>query len=379
MRFCYDVTRRLSIGVLLAVVGSLAGSAAAQAQATPPATGQPGQSQPSATQRLPQATRSVAPIGGRPQTQRQPTTANPSVASKPGQPAGAVPVPPAGPPPTGPTPPFLLNSREQELLDKFLVRWEQQNSKTKTFKCKFKRREFDQALTDDKAKNHLRSEGTGEVKYKQPDHGIFEVQKETEFNENQHKYEQKTDGLDHWVCDGIAIYEFVPADKKLKVHPLPKEMQGEAIADGPIPFIFGAKVEKMKQRYWIRDITPKEEVGQRVWMEVFPKYQHDAANFSSAVLVLNDADLSLYGLEITQAGGVQRSQYVFSDVIINDSWEILKRDFKEPRTPTGWTKEVDPPPDANPQPVQQSPQQTAAPTATARQTKPATPAAPSKR
>ena len=44
-------------------------------------------------------------------------------------------------------------------------------------------------------------------------------------------------------------------------------MQGEAIADGPIPFIFGAKVDKMKQRYWIRDITPKEEIGKRTWLE----------------------------------------------------------------------------------------------------------------
>ena len=33
-------------------------------------------------------------------------------------------------------------------------------------------------------------------------------------------------------------------------------MRGEAIADGPIPFISGAKADKMKQRYWIRDITP---------------------------------------------------------------------------------------------------------------------------
>ena len=55
----------------------------------------------------------------------------------------------------------------------------------------------------------------------------------------------------------------MPAEKKLKVHPLPKEMQGEAIADGPVPFIFGAKADKMKQRYWIRDVTPKEEIGQR--------------------------------------------------------------------------------------------------------------------
>jgi TIGR03009 family protein len=269
-----------------------------------------------------------------------------------------------------------LNAREQELLDKFLARWEEQNSKTKTFKCKFKRREFDTALSDEEAKNHLRSSGAGEVKYKQPDHGMFRVLEETEFNGNTHKYEKLTAGLDHWVCDGKAIFEFVPADKVLKVHPLPKEMQGEAIADGPIPFIFGAKVDKMKQRYWIRDITPKEEIGQRTWLEVFPKYQHDAVNFSSAKLVLNDPDLSIYGLEITQAGGNQQSQYVFSDVLINDRWEIVKGDFAAPKTPSGWTKVVDPPPDAPDSPAHPQP---AGPGATAQQPKGAAPAAPAKR
>ena len=63
-------------------------------------------------------------------------------------------------PPAGPTAPFQLNSREQELLDKTLARWEEQNSHTKTFKCKFKRREYDKTLTDEEAKNHLRSSGS---------------------------------------------------------------------------------------------------------------------------------------------------------------------------------------------------------------------------
>ena len=264
------------------------------------------------------------------------------------------------------------------MLDKVLARWEEQNTRTKTFKCKFKRREYDTTLTDEEAKNHVRSEGSGEVKYKQPDHGMFRIVESTEFNGNTHKYEKRTvtDGLDHWVCDGTAIYEFVPAESKLKVHPLPKEMQGEAIADGPIPFIFGAKVDKMKQRYWIHDVTPKEEIGQRTWLEVFPKYQHDAANFSSAILVLNDTDLSIYGLEVTQAGGNQQSRYVFSDVIINDRFEVFKGDFAAPKTPRGWTKEVDPPPTDLERP---EPQKPAAAQATARQPKGAAPATPAKR
>jgi TIGR03009 family protein len=382
MRFLHDVARRLSIGAILTAVTAIgliervavAQSSATQPPATqPPATQAPA-TQPPAIQRLPQPGRAAAAAGNRPQAQqRTPPGAAPRVATGPGQaaPGSAAPAAAAAPP-AGPTPPFLLNSREQELLDKFLARWEEQNAKTKTFKCKFKRWEYDTTLTDEEAKNHLRSVGAGEVKYKQPDHGMFRILEETEFNGNEHKYEKLTAGLDHWVCDGTAIYEFVPAESVLKVHPLPKEMQGEAIADGPIPFIFGAKVDKMKQRYWIHEVTPKEEIGQRTWLEVFPKYQHDAVNFSSAKLVLNDSNLSIFSLEITQAGGSQQSRYAFSDVRINDKWgEIINRDFAAPKTPPGWTKVVDPSPDA---PDQSAPQQPAAPAATAQQPK-GTPAA----
>jgi hypothetical protein len=255
MRFLHDVALRLSIGAMMtavAAIGSIERSALAQSPAAQSPAAQPPTTQvptaqspttpPPVTQRLPQPGRAAAAPGNRPQTpQRTPSAASPRVATAPGQPAsglvppGAVPPGAVAPalvvPPAGPTPPFLLNSREQELLDKFLARWEEQNSKTKTFKCKFQRREFDDALSDEEAKNHLRSSGAGEVKYKQPDHGMFHIVEESEFNGNTHKYEKRSDGLDHWVCDGKAIYEFVPAEKVLKVHPLPKEMQGEAIAD----------------------------------------------------------------------------------------------------------------------------------------------------
>ena len=168
----------------------------------------------------------------------------------------------------------------------------------------------------------------------------------------------------------------MPADKKLKVHPLPKEMQGEAIADGPIPFIFGAKADKMKQRYWIRDITPKEEIGKHTWLEVFPKYQHDAVNFSSAMLVLNDPTSRSTACKSSIPAASSGPAYIFSDVIINDPLAIVKGDFAAPSTPWGWTKEVDPPPDASDQP---EPQSRPLPAATARQPKTAAPATPAKR
>ncbi len=321
MRFLHDVARRLSIVAMLiavTVIGRIERAALAQAPAAQPSATQPAADQPAATQRLPQPGRAAA-TGAKPAAkQAAPPSNGPRVATNGPQAATAAGAPAAGPVPPVPAPPFQLNTREQELLDKTLAQWETKNSATKKFKCKFERYEYDSMLKQySEAKDNLRSKSTGEVKYKQPDHGMFRIVETTEFNANDNKYEKRTEGLEHWVCDGAAIYEFVPADKKLKIHPLPEEMQGEAIADGPIPFIFGAKVDKMKQRYWIRDVTPKEEIGKHTWLEAFPKYQHDAGNFSSALLLLH-TDFTIKGLQIILPGGQQRTAFIFSDVVIND-------------------------------------------------------------
>ena len=53
---------------------------------------------------------------------------------------------------------------------------------------------------------------------------------------------------EHWVCDGTSIYEYRTEQKQLVERPIPKEMQGKAIVDGPLPFLFGAEAAKLKQR-----------------------------------------------------------------------------------------------------------------------------------
>ena len=106
---------------------------------------------------------------------------------------------------------------------------------------------------------------SGVIKFKPPDQGRFEVTKMHEYDPNVKKGPKEPlltevkENLENWVCDGKAIHEFVPnSDGKggeHRIHPIPQEMQGEAIADGPVPFIFGAKAEKLKARYWIKEST----------------------------------------------------------------------------------------------------------------------------
>ena len=146
--------------------------------------------------------------------------------------------------------------------------------------------------------------GTGYIHFRAPDQAAYCVSKLKEFDPTKKDYVVKSDkdALDHWLCDGKSIFEYNLTKKQLIERRITAEMQGKAIADGPLPFIFGAKADQLKRRYWMRDVTPKEELGKQIWLEAFPKFQQDAANFQRATVILNEADFLPIGLEIVLPG-----------------------------------------------------------------------------
>ena len=154
---------------------------------------------------------------------------------------------------------------------------------------------------------------------------------------------------------------------------LPPELQGKAISDGPLPFIFGAKAEQLKRRYWMRDVTPKDDIGKTVWLEAWPKSQQDAANFQRATVILNDADFMPLGLQIILPGIQNRDPnkpsanqaYSFDEGKVNSL--LSKWNFPAPRLSpaqvlAGWRHVVEeagqpdtPPPDGGPKQAQRKP------------------------
>ena len=85
---------------------------------------------------------------------------------------------------------------------------------------------------------------------------------------------------EHWVCNGTSIYEFRHGDRQLRETKLPPELRGKAISDGPLPFVFGAKADTLKKRYFMRLVTPPG-VTDQIWLESLPRFQADAANFAT--------------------------------------------------------------------------------------------------
>jgi len=225
--------------------------------------------------------------------------------------------------------PFQLDARQQAQVDWVLKHWEERSSKTDTFRCDFTRYEYDPeaprpAGTDPNSPVH---QDRGEIRYESPDRGLFSV-------------EQPETRQERWVCDGESVFEYKFDMKKLVEYPLPPELQGKAIANGPLPFIFQAEADSLKRRYWLRLTTPPG-TREQIWIEAFPKHQQDRANFRRAELILDARRMQPQALQITLPQGNVRHSYVFTNIKVNDPLGFLHGNPFSATTPIGWKKVVE--------------------------------------
>jgi TIGR03009 family protein len=372
-------TRRLSLGTLAA--GTLAamfwlgvGSSFAQ-QATAP---RPGAPQPIAPRPITGSARITSeparPAGTRPQALAAPgqTLAAPGQAPAPGGVADPRPVtrpvqqvpaptgtpagtgrpagqsgPPAGPvTPAGPPQGFPLPAAEQQRVDQVLAYWEAKTSEIVTFQTRFTRQNFDFVFGE---KDKPRTVDKGIVRYSAPDKGEMKVEEVWKYNPQPADPKQPYDREEvqfgeWWLCDGISIYQFDSRNRTLTETRLPPEMQGQAIGDGPLPFLFGAKAATMKERYWIREVTPKDSASGEYWLEAYPKRQSDAANFDKLLvkLTLHKEQLLPSAMKVFNKQG--HMTYHFEDQTPNDPRHRLAgflKYFVRPSVPRGWTKVIE--------------------------------------
>jgi len=232
-----------------------------------------------------------------------------------------------------------LTPEQQAALDQLLTAWEARNARVTTWSCTFYKWEYNAWSPADAPGERLAfSESTGEIKYAAPDKGLFRVKSSKQWNPEQRRYEPRPAGTgEHWVCNGSSIYEFRHPERQLRETKLPPEMQGKAISEGPLPFVFGAKAATLKRRYQMRIITPPG-VTDQVWLEALPRFQVDAANFSKVELILQAADLMPFAIQIYKPGGQDRDVYQFDPrTSLIDRGLDLIRDFSRPLTPLGYT------------------------------------------
>ncbi|MEM9352605.1 MAG: TIGR03009 domain-containing protein [Planctomycetota bacterium] len=276
-------------------------------------------------------------------TTQGPTTAGPTTpqqAGQLGQPAAA---------PAAPGPPFRLSEVEQEFVDQILVMWENNSQQVKTFTCNFERWEYDPVFGPGSKIPMIKS--TGRLSYQKPDKGSFKIEEIRRWNAQAADgkgdwVHQKDEVGEHWVCDGLSVYEYNHLKKQLVVQPLPPEMQGKSIVDGPLPFLFGAEAEKLKRRYWIH--SPESD-AESIRLTAYPRTQADAANYDHVDILLVRKTMMPEAIQVTMPNKRNQAFYRFEKPAVNDAMEKLFGFFKTPRTPLGWKKVVLDAPPTSPQ------------------------------
>lgn len=252
--------------------------------------------------------------------------------------AGAASEPRVATVPAAPVLPAPLSPQEQAALDQLLAAWEARSEAVRTWSCTFHKWEYNAWSPAGPSGDRLAfSESTGELKYAAPDKGLFRVKESKQWSPEASRYEVLgSDTGEHWVCNGESIYEFRHTERTLVETRLPPEMRGKAISDGPLPFVFGAKADTLKNRYWMRIITPPG-VHEQVWLEAVPRFQADAANFSKVEIILQARDLMPFAIQIFKPGGKDRDVYQFDpkNNMINMAFNMLQN-FAKPITPFGY-------------------------------------------
>ena len=302
----------------------------------------PWRSSPSGTQ--PRQTTTPAqtqPAGG--QQYVPPKQAYPS---RMGQPAAARPRPNLNPIQPGPQQPpwWPLAPAYQQYVDQVLKIWEQRGEQINVFRSRFAKRVHE---PDHTGTVRLKYSVLGEVKYKKPDKGSFEIICDE-------KKRQDTSRAEKWICDGHSFYQYVNETKTLEQEILPPDQRGKMLSDGPVPFLFGAKAEKMKQLYWIRPLAAPKDRNE-IWLEIWPRTQEGTSKFRRAEVRLSATDMRPVGVRCFLAGQQVRGRdgrirvlppsnesYTFYETVINPNslTDIFRgNDFKA-HLPSGWTKVV---------------------------------------
>jgi len=264
-------------------------------------------------------------------------------------------------PQRAPFPP--LSAKDAQYLDSVLKYWEHSSSKINVYECNFTRWQYDpvfaRVINPKTGQLMAKTIASGVIKFAAPDKGLYEVEKQYQIVPPRARGEQPTYapagelGLEKWICDGKAVFEFDYPRKRLVERPLPANMQGRAIAEGPLPFLFGAKVDQIKRRYWVRPLPLPQGVKDEYWIEAYPKRQQDAARYKKVEVILSKSPflpkaIHIYDVNYDPRSNPVRSSFSFENRKVNpseilqklDVLNLFKKQFYRPDTPKGWNKVV---------------------------------------
>jgi hypothetical protein len=136
------------------------------------------------------------------------------------------------------------------------------------------------------------------------------------------------------------VFEYRHDQKHLVERPIPPELRGKAIADGPLPFLFGADAAKLKARYWMR--VEDQQNQNQIWIVALPKYQAQAADFKAVEVILDRQRMLPTHMQVHLPNG-SRHVYVFgiAGASVNNPLDRIQNLIQIPRLYPGWKRIVE--------------------------------------
>jgi len=228
-------------------------------------------------------------------------------------------------------------------LNEILNFWEHETAKIERYRCNFERYEYEVGRLARIPKTYT----TGKIQYDSPDKGLFHaevIKHRTPPPQpgGEPGWQVQVEGpREHWICDGTSIFEFNYPLKQIIKRQLPPGMNGKQIAEGPLPFMFGAKAEQIKRRFWLRVVTPPDKKGE-YWLEAIPRTMQDAQNFTAMTIIIAEKDYLPKAMLMVHPNKA-RTNYLFNDRETNWIRNVFARSKFVPTLPARDWKMVDAP------------------------------------
>lgn len=234
--------------------------------------------------------------------------------------------------------PETYKPTEEELnqLNDFLVRWEEFGKNVKRVSCEVHMREFDSVLQQNSKRPVAHT--WGQFRFISPNKLMYHIRGEFVYSDEKPEGEWK-EGQNEWmiVLNSKEFIQYDYKNKKVVVFPVASEEQDMDLTmdNGQFPLFFVAKADSLKDRFYMRIITPANKQKDEVWIEAFPRYARDAQQFRSITVILGLKDLQPTYMRRLGVNGKSRTDLTFKNVSVNKGlWKI------EGTVEPGWTKEV---------------------------------------
>lgn len=206
-------------------------------------------------------------------------------------------------------------------LDEVLANWEKVMTTLATLQAECRRVELDKTIggtaTYQGWAKYLKSTVPG-----QPSRASLYMEKK-----------DRPDIFEKLVFTGTFLYEYVPQQKVIRVHELPKTKDGQLANDNILGFVFGMTARAAKQRYHLTYQPPPEKDKWYYYIGIQPKEAADKADFSEARLVLWNTTFLPRQFWYVQPNG-NEIRWEFPK--ITPGVAIAPIEFGAPTPPPGW-------------------------------------------